>query len=413
MDFTTYCRHALQTLREDGRYRTFHPFLRLAHLPTQATSALHDASAHHAPQNDDDTVTIWCSNDYLNMSQHPVVMARAQQVLQETGIGAGGTRNISGTSTHHQQLEQRLAAWHDKEAALLFTSGYVANYTTLSTLARHIEGLIIFSDAMNHNSMIEGIRANSATCKRIFRHNDPEHLTHLIAQEDPARPKLVAWESLYSMDGDIAPNQALLEVCQRHGALSYVDEVHAVGLYGPKGAGICAQEGIADHIDLIEGTLAKAVGCIGGYICGNQSLVDFVRSFGAGFIFTTALPPMIAAAAKTSIDILCRADEQRAELQQYAARLRGILDDYRIPYITNQTHIVPVLVGDAKKCKRVSDLLLARAKLYLQPINYPTVAIGTERLRITPSPQHSAEQIDYLCQSLDAAWQELNLPRQE
>ncbi|NQY81748.1 MAG: 5-aminolevulinate synthase [Alphaproteobacteria bacterium] len=403
MDFIKHFRDSLAELKKDGRYRFFQSLSRKAGKFPVATD----------PNREDGSdVTVWCSNDYLGMGQNPEVIAEMQRVLLECGAGAGGTRNISGTSVYHASLEATLAKWHQKKASLLFTSGYVANFTALSTLSRKIEGLIIYSDAMNHNSMIEGIRANKSGEKRVFSHNDPADLERLIKKDDPERPKLVAWESIYSMDGDFAPNTALLDICEKYGTLSYVDEVHAVGLYGPKGAGVCARDGVMDRVDIIEGTLGKAVGCVGGYIAGDKDMVDFVRSFGVGFIFTTALPPMIAAGAKKSIEVLMKADDHRAAQQIHAMILKERLATYSIPCLYSTSHIVPVFVGNAKKCKAASDMLMRCYGIYVQPINYPTVAVGTERLRLTPSPLHNRKLIERLTGALDDVWRELELPRQ-
>lgn len=402
MNFQEYFRKKIAELKRDGRYRYFQNLARqVGKYPVAVDPKRADGS----------DVTVWCSNDYLGMGHHPDVIAEMQRVLEQCGTGAGGTRNISGSSIYHAGLEEALAIWHRKQAALLFTSGYVSNYTTLSTLSRQIKGLIIYSDVMNHNSMIEGIRANRDGEKRVFKHNDPDDLERLILQDDPASPKLVAWESLYSMDGDFAPNTALLDVCEKYGALSYVDEVHAVGMYGEEGAGVCARDGVMDRVDIIEGTLGKAVGCLGGYIAADADLIDFVRSFGNGFIFTTALPPMVAAGAQKSIEILRISEHLRQAQQSNASLLKERLKTYSIPCFFSASHIVPVFVGDAKLCKQASDMLMEHFGIYVQPINYPTVAVGTERLRFTPSPLHDADLIDTLVKALDNVWRELNLPR--
>ena len=399
MNFKKLFRDGIAELKKDGRYRVFQSLSR-------------KAGAFPIAKGSSGDITVWCSNDYLGMGQDKAVIDEMHRVLDECGTGAGGTRNISGSNVYHTSLEVTLAGWHNKPSALLFTSGYVANVTALSTLSRQIEGLIIYSDAMNHNSMIEGIRANRSGEKRIFRHNDPADLERLILQDDPESPKLVAWESIYSMDGDFAPNTALLDICEKYGALSYVDEVHAVGLYGPQGAGVCARDGVMDRVDIIEGTLGKAIGCVGGYIAGDTDLIDFIRSFGVGFIFTTALPPMIAAGAQKSIETLMQADDRRVMQQSNAALLKERLATYSIPCMYSTSHIVPVFVGDARKCKEATDLLLQRHNIYVQPINYPTVAVGTERLRLTPSPLHERALIDELTLALDDVWRDLDLPRQ-
>ena len=401
MDYDAFFGTELAALKDDGRYRTF------AELERRAGAF---PRARHYGANGPDEVTVWCSNDYLGMGQHPAVLAAMHDTLDQCGAGAGGTRNISGTTHAHVLLEAELADLHGKEAALLFTSGYVSNWAALSTLASRLPDCVVLSDALNHASMIEGIRHSRAECQR-FRHNDPEDLDRRLAAIAPGRAKLVAFESVYSMDGDIAPIAEILDVCEKHGALSYIDEVHAVGLYGPRGGGVAEARGLMHRIDVIEGTLGKAFGVMGGYIAASGRLCDFVRSFASGFIFTTALPPALAAGATASIRHLKRSQIERARHQERVATVRRRLHAIGIPTIENPSHIIPVMVGDAKKCKRISDWLLENHGIYVQPINYPTVPVGTERLRITPSPVHSDADIDRLVSGLSEIWSMCELAR--
>ncbi|MDW3203952.1 MAG: 5-aminolevulinate synthase [Alphaproteobacteria bacterium] len=401
MDYDAFFGERLNALKARGDYRIFAELERRAgDFPS---ALLHEGDAA-------DDVTVWCSNDYLGMGQNPDVIAEMVRAVQAHGAGAGGTRNISGTNRLHVDLERELASLHHKESALIFTSGYVANMTVLSTLARNIPGCIVYSDAMNHNSMIEGIR-HSRSDKRIWKHNDPADLERLIRQDDPDAPKLVAFESVYSMDGDIAPIAEILDICEKYNAISYLDEVHAVGMYGATGAGVAERDGVMDRVDILQGTLAKAFGVIGGYIAASANLVDFIRSFGNGFIFTTALPPGIAAAARKSISIVRNAPDMRERHQERAAAVKASLRAAGLPVMPSETHIVPVLVGDPVACRRASDLLMERHRIYVQPINYPTVDRGTERLRITPTPFHGDDAIRRLTDALVDIWGVLDLKR--
>ncbi|MEM1232744.1 MAG: 5-aminolevulinate synthase [Pseudomonadota bacterium] len=400
MTFDQIFTQQLDELKAEGNYRYFAELERCCSKFPKA--------ANHGKDGVRD-VTVWCSNDYLGMGQNPKVIAAMQEAVDRCGTGAGGTRNISGTNHDHLLLEREVADLHGKEAGLLFTSGYISNWATLSTLGARIKDVVIFSDSENHASMIEGIRHSKAD-KVIWKHNDAEDLDRKLAAVGD-RPKLVAFESVYSMDGDICPMEEILDVCEKHGALTYLDEVHAVGMYGKRGGGVSEERGLAHRIDIIEGTLGKAFGCVGGYITGSAALCDFVRSFASGFIFTTALPPAVAAAARTSIAHLKNSQFERAGQRRQVARLRAALDRAGIPYMPNESHIVPVMIGDPKKTRMISDYLMERYAIYVQPINYPTVPKGTERLRFTPSPLHSDAEIDRLAGALSELWEQCALAR--
>ena len=394
MDFDSIFRAQIDTLKAEGNYRTF--------AELERKRGEFPRAANHKDGEVKD-ITVWCSNDYLGMGQHPDVVQAMVDCVQACGTGSGGTRNISGTNHNHLLLEAELADLHGKDAALLFTSGYVSNWAALSTLGSRLPNVVILSDAGNHASMIEGVRHSRAD-KVIWKHNDWRDLDRKLAAVGD-RPKIVAFESVYSMDGDIAPIKEIVQVARAHGAMTYIDEVHAVGMYGPRGGGVSEREGLADQIDLIEGTLGKAFGVVGGYITGSAPLCDFIRSFASGFIFTTALPPAIAAAATASIQHLKTSDVERKLQQLQVAKLRAKLDRLGIPHLANDSHIIPVMIGDPVKCRQISDILMRDWGIYVQPINYPTVAKGTERLRITPSPFHSDADIDHLVTALATLWQ--------
>ena len=401
MDYKAAIRTAVEQVRSEGRYRVFADLKRHRGKFPRATFT--------GPDGERDVV-VWCSNDYLGQGQNPVVIEAMHRAIDEVGSGSGGTRNISGTSHYHVELERELADWHGKEAALLFTSGYVSNEATLSSLANILPGLIIFSDALNHASMIAGIRHGGAR-KHVFRHNDLDHLEELLKAAPADAPKLIAFESVYSMDGDISDIRGTIELAKRYGALTYIDEVHAVGMYGPRGAGVAEREGLMAEIDIIEGTLGKAVGMMGGYIAADAELVDAVRLYASGFIFTTSLPPAISAGAAASIRWLKAHNEVRVRHQERAATLKARFKQAGLPVMPSVSHIVPVLVGDPVHTKLVSDMLLVDFGVYVQPINYPTVPKGTERLRFTPTPLHTDAMIDDLVAAMDSLWTRCNVKR--
>ena len=395
---------AIEALHVEGRYRTF--------IDIERTRGQFPHAFWNKPDGSKAPVTVWCGNDYLGMGQHPVVLAAMHEAIDATGAGSGGTRNISGTTIYHKRLEAELADLHGKDAALLFTSAYIANDATLSTLPKLFPGLIIYSDSLNHASMIEGVRRNGGA-KRIFGHNDVAHLRELMAADDPAAPKLIAFESVYSMDGDFGPIKEICDAADEFGALTYLDEVHAVGMYGPRGGGIAERDGLMGRVDIINGTLAKAYGVMGGYIAASPKMCDAIRSYAPGFIFTTSLPPAVAAGAAASVRHLKTDQKLRDDHQTQAKILKLRLKGLGLPIIDHGSHIVPLIVGDPKHTKKLSDMLLSEFGIYVQPINFPTVPRGTERLRFTPSPVHGPREIDALVGALDGLWSHCALNRAE
>jgi 5-aminolevulinate synthase len=399
LDYDRIFKSAIERLHEEGRYRVFIDILR-----TKGNYPNARCFGGNGPK----PITVWCSNDYLGMGQNPAVVAAMEEALHDVGAGSGGTRNISGNTHYHTELEAELASLHGKEAALIFTSGYVSNEATLSTLGKLLPGCVIFSDELNHASMIAGIK-NSGCGKRVFRHNDVEHLEELLAAEDPETPKLIAFESVYSMDGDIAPISAICDLADKYNALTYLDEVHAVGMYGDHGGGISERDAVADRLTIIEGTLGKAFGVMGGYIAADRTIIDCIRSYAPGFIFTTSLSPVLVAGALASVRHLKASSDERRAQQEAAAMLKAKFLAAGLPAMPSSTHIVPLLVGCPVKAKKISDILLAEYGLYVQPINFPTVPRGTERLRFTPGPTHTAEMMDELTEALVEIWGRLEI----
>ncbi|MFD1159492.1 5-aminolevulinate synthase [Roseovarius aestuarii] len=404
MDYSAKLDEAIGRLHEEGRYRTF--------IDIERRQGNFPHATWRRPDGGEQPITVWCGNDYLGMGQHPVVLNAMHEAIEATGAGSGGTRNISGTTVYHKRLEAELADLHGKESALLFTSAYIANDATLSTLPKLFPGLIIYSDELNHASMIEGVRRNGGA-KRIFRHNDVAHLRELMAADDPAAPKLIAFESIYSMDGDFGPIEAICDLADEFGALTYIDEVHAVGMYGPRGAGVAERDRLMHRLDIINGTLAKAFGVMGGYIAASAKMCDAIRSYAPGFIFTTSIPPAVAAGAAASVAHLKRDQKLRDQHQTQAKILKTRLKGLGLPLIDHGSHIVPVMVGDPVHTKILSDMLLERFGIYAQPINFPTVPRGTERLRFTPSPVHGPDEMDGLVRAMDELWSHCALNRAE
>lgn len=406
MDYSAQLDTALNRLHEEGRYRTF--------IDIERENGNFPHATWRKPDGSEQPITVWCGNDYLGMGQHPAVLAAMHEALDATGAGSGGTRNISGTTVYHKRLEAELADLHGKEAALLFTSAYIANDATLSTLPKLFPGLIIYSDELNHASMIEGVRRNGGA-KRVFRHNDVAHLRELLAADDSAAPKLIAFESVYSMDGDFGPIEAICDLADEFNALTYIDEVHAVGMYGPRGAGVAERDRLMHRIDIINATLAKAYGVMGGYIAASAKMCDAVRSYAPGFIFTTSLAPVLAAGAAASVAFLKTSEGQklRDKHQEQAKKLKLRLKGLGLPIIDHGSHIVPVIVGNPVHTKALSDMLLEQYGVYVQPINFPTVPRGTERLRFTPSPVHGGDEMDHLVRALDGLWARCELNRAE
>jgi 5-aminolevulinate synthase len=400
LDYQRIFAEAIERLHAEGRYRVFIDILR-------DRGSFPNARCFHG-HNGPKPITVWCSNDYLTMGQHPDVAAAMETALRDCGAGSGGTRNIGGNTHYHVELEAELADLHGKDSALLFTSGYISNEATLSTVAKLLPGCIIFSDALNHASMIAGIR-NSGCEKQVFRHNDLAHLEELLAEADPEAPKLIAFESVYSMDGDVAPIAEICDLADKYNALTYLDEVHAVGMYGSRGGGISERDGVADRLTIIEGTLGKAFGVMGGYIAADRNIIDVVRSYAPGFIFTTSLSPVLVAGALASVRHLKASSAEREAQQASAAKLKALFAEARLPVMPSTTHIVPLLVGDPVRAKKISDILLAEYGCYVQPINYPTVPRGTERLRFTPGPAHTEAMMRELTRALSEIWSRLEM----
>ncbi len=395
MNYNKSFEDSIRVLKEDGRYRTF---ATLERLVGEFPKAL-----YHAPDGTVREVTIWCSNDYLGMGQNPAVLDAMKAAIDNSGAGAGGTRNISGTTRYHVELEASVADLHGKEAGLVFSSGYVANEGALSALTKLLPDCVVFSDALNHASMIHGMK-NGKCVKKIFRHNDVEHLEELLKATPPSVPKIIAFESVYSMEGDIAPLKEIIELAEKYGALTYLDEVHAVGLYGPRGGGVAEERGLMDCVDIIEGTFGKGYGLMGGYIAGSAAMVDAVRSYASGFIFTTALPPALLAGARASVEHLKVSEIERQRQRRNVRLLKDRMEKANMPYLKGESHIVPLVVGEAKCCKLVTDMLLAHYDMYVQPINYPTVPVGTERLRLTATAAHTTEQVNQMADILEQLW---------
>ena len=404
MDYTAKLDQAIARLHHEGRYRTF--------IDIERRNGCFPHAIWTRPDGTEQPITVWCGNDYLGMGQHEVVQTAMHEAIKATGAGSGGTRNISGTTVYHKRLEAELADLHGKESALLFTSAYIANDATLSTLPKLFPGLIIYSDELNHASMIEGVRRNGGA-KRIFRHNDITHLRELLAADNPNAPKLIAFESIYSMDGDFGPIEAICDLADEFGALTYIDEVHAVGMYGPRGAGVAERDRLMHRLDIVNGTLAKAYGVMGGYIAASDKMCDAIRSYAPGFIFTTSLPPAVAAGAAASVAYLKKHPELREQHQTQAKILKTRLKGLGLPIIDHGSHIVPVMVGDPVHTKKLSDMLLKDHGIYAQPINFPTVPRGTERLRFTPSPVHGPDEMDALVGAMDKLWSHCALNRAE
>ncbi|MFP4314018.1 MAG: 5-aminolevulinate synthase, partial [Alphaproteobacteria bacterium] len=395
-DYEAHFRECLNTIKKEGRYRTFANLERIVGKFPKALYRMDDGSSK--------IVTIWCSNDYLGMGQHPAVLEAAVEALENSGAGAGGTRNISGTTRYHVELEDSLADLHQKEAGLVFSSGYVANEGALGTLGKMLPDCVIFSDELNHASMIHGMRDSKAE-KKIFRHNDLEHLEDLLKSVDIKRPKIIAFESVYSMDGDIAPIKEICDLADQYNAMTYLDEVHGVGIYGPRGGGVAEERGLMDRIDVIEGTFGKAYGCMGGFITGSHAIVDSVRSFASSFIFTTSLPPAVLAAARAAVEHLKVSDIERMRMRRNVALFKDRMESAQIPYLKGESHIVPVVVGEPNCCREVTQILIDQHDIYVQPINYPTVPKGTERLRLTATAAHSEEDVTKMADVLQYLWE--------